>query len=155
MHVRSATSDDARLIADLNVVVQDLHYKAHPEHFTPTDSGAVVAMFSRLLANPNVWGFVAEDASGAIGYALAVRHERRASPLTRATVFLELDQIAVLPNRERKGAGSALAGAVLQLAVDLEIPRVELSVWEFNARAQRFFTSLGFAPTQRRMTKSN
>ncbi len=44
-----------------------------------------------------------------------------------------------------------MVAEVFNLAGQVGASRVELSVWEFNQKAQEFFTSLGFSPLMRRM----
>ncbi|MGI9598111.1 MAG: GNAT family N-acetyltransferase [Acidimicrobiales bacterium] len=68
-------------------------------------------------------------------------------------VFVELDQVVVVPTARREGVGRSLCTAVLDWAQAMGVDRVELSTWAFNEAAYRVFEGLGFAPTVRRMSR--
>jgi ribosomal protein S18 acetylase RimI-like enzyme len=156
VRVRGASSSpeagDARVVAELNVVVQALHAEARPDWFLPPDADAYTPVVDAWLQQENVKVFIAEDGDVAVGYIAAVVHERPARVLTRSTVFVELDQIAVRPEWRGRGVGRRLADEVFALAAEVGAESVQLSVWNFNEVAQRFFGSLGFEPMWQRMS---
>lgn len=152
VRIRAASAADAASIAALNVVVQSLHSNAHPTLFKPPDPEAFERTLHEWLARDDLLGFIAEDDDEApIGYVLVVRRSRADTALTKGADIVELDQIAVLPARQHRGVGRALAAEVFNLARQVGAARVELGVWEFNQEAHEFFTSLGFTPFMRRM----
>lgn len=67
-----------------------------------------------------------------------------------AVDVLELLDIAVLPNFQRKGHGNALLKAVIQLAKQKQIPRILLEVRPSNQAAQKLYQRIGFNITHQR-----
>lgn len=82
----------------------------------------------------------------AVGYALAVLRERPDSPFTKAVRCVELDQVAIVDDARRSGAGQLLASVVIDWARDLGVELLELSVWDFNEGARAFFDAMGAQP---------
>jgi GNAT superfamily N-acetyltransferase len=163
LSVRVATADDAAVVAELNGIVQALHHGNRPDRFPAPDAAGVTRTFERWLgpddeppARPGAAatrGWICEDGAGrAVGYVLAVLTQRDATPFTSAARWVELDQIAVREDCRGAGAGRALAAAVEAWAAELDVPEVELTVWEFNETARAFFASLGFSTRQRRLS---
>ena len=58
--------------------------------------------------------------------------------------FVELDQIAVLPEYRQSGVGHALAQCVFAYAHEVGATEIELTTWDFNGTARAFFANLGF-----------
>jgi GNAT superfamily N-acetyltransferase len=152
VQIRKATESDARSLAELNVVVQELHFGEEPGRFKPPDAASFEPVVRDWLRRPDMTAFIAEDERGAsVGYVLAVLHERPDHPLVYGRRFVELDQIAVLPDYRRCGVGRLLASCVMAFARQQGVSDVELATWEFNEGAHSFFAKLGFIPKVRRM----
>jgi GNAT superfamily N-acetyltransferase len=116
LSIRVAGPGDAGLLAQLNGIVQGPHYDAHPDRFLPPDPQRVEPLFRAwpTSGHERAWlpgrsetkGWLCEDEQGeAIGYVVAVYRERPESPFTRATRWVELDQVAVREDARGKGAG--------------------------------------------------
>jgi GNAT superfamily N-acetyltransferase len=152
VRVRRAVAADAGLLAELNSVVQRLHHDNEPDRFKPPDAAGFEPMVREWLRQPNVQAFIAEDATERpIGYLLAVVHERPGNPLVRGGRFVELDQIAVLPEYRQSGVGHALAQCVFAYAHEVGATEIELTTWDFNGTARAFFANLGFRTRHVRM----
>jgi GNAT superfamily N-acetyltransferase len=159
--VRAAGPEDAATIAHLNNIVQAPHYEALPERFHEPDERRVESVFRQLLASdgqapagPAKAWLCVDDDDVAVGYVMAVLRERPENPFTKAMRCIELDQIAVLDDARRDGAGRLLVRTVIEWARHSGVDVVELSVWDFNEGAQAFFASLGFEPLSRRQCLS-
>jgi GNAT superfamily N-acetyltransferase len=66
---------------------------------------------------------------------------------------IEIDHIVVKQEYRRHGVGKALMEGVHQWAGEMELDRLELSVWNFNKDAQDFYRGLGYEPAFVRMWK--
>lgn len=157
--VRAAGPDDAAVVAELNGIVQGIHYAAHPDRFPAPGAQRVGPAFRELLqprqaslpGHSETRGWICESTEGtAIGYVIAVKRERPESPFTSPQRWVELDPIAVREDQRASGAGRLLALAVVAWAKELGVDTLELTVWEFNRTAQAFFAGLGFEPIQQR-----
>jgi ribosomal protein S18 acetylase RimI-like enzyme len=150
--LRVATPADAAVLAGLNHHAQIVHHERVPEWFPPPGDPDVVDVLRRWLRGPAAVGFVAETDGRAIGYVLAGVHHRPATPLTREGAWIDLDQIAVVPEARRRGVARALCQQVIAHARHLGLDEVQLNVWSFNAEAQALFTSLGFESRSLRLS---
>lgn len=99
----------------------------------------------RLLADgfdrepPRFEAYLAEDAGAAIGYAIAL--ETYSSFGARPTLYIE--DLFVLPEARRRGAGSALLGHLAREALARDCGRMEWVVLDWNVSAQEFYQRLG------------
>jgi len=150
--IRKATIEEAPLIASLGAHVQRLHHEQRPDWFKPADATATVDWYREMFMNPAATIYLAEDADEALGYVIAVVHQRPDTPLGRAQTVLEVDQIGVTPSKRRRGVGRALFNAVRELADQVSADRIALTTWSFNVEAHRFFEAEGFSTELNRMT---
>jgi ribosomal protein S18 acetylase RimI-like enzyme len=150
--VRRAAPVDAAVLAGLNHHAQSLHHERVPEWFPPPGDPDVTDLLRQWLRGPGAAGFVAEIDGSAVGYALAAVHHRPATPLTAEGTWIDLDQIAVVPEARRRGVARALCAQVIAHAEELGIDEIQLNVWAFNDQAQALFTSLGFETRSMRLS---
>jgi len=92
-----------------------------------------LADFSRVLANRNCIGMVAED-QHVVGYMIYEIHKTR----------IHLMNIAVAPGSQRKGVASAMVRKLIYKLSENRRTRISLVVREGNLPAQMFFKSMGF-----------
>jgi GNAT superfamily N-acetyltransferase len=144
--VREAVADDADSLAELNVVVQELHYRHHPSCFREADMGQVADWFRRMLTSDRAHIWLAEADSSPAGYVLAIEHSREGNPFCLPRTCMEIDQIAVREDMQRKGIATRLMEQVRRKAIEKGIGTLELSSWAFNTGAQDAFRRMGFEP---------
>lgn len=87
---------------------------------------------------------VARGPDGALGYAFGM--PKRAPVNLAIERLLEVETVAVLPEARGAGIGAALMDAVRELATELAIDHLQLSVRTANEGALRFYERQGFAP---------
>ena len=150
LNIRRATSADAPVIARLNDDVQRLHVANEPRFFKLSDPDELRAWHEAFLSRPTCRAWIADVDGEPIGYAIAERRQRAPNVFSPGYQWMEVDQVAVLPEHHRRGVATALLEAVVRTAREEGIPELQLSTWEFNARAQAAFTSFGFRPMQHR-----
>jgi ribosomal protein S18 acetylase RimI-like enzyme len=142
--IRPAVVGDEALLADLNRFVQDLHLAQRPDHFRPTRWEELARWYRSLLEKPTTRLWIAEEDGLPVGYLLALVHEVPENPFVRARRWCEIDQLAVDPNRRRRGIGRALLLNALSTAKAEGISCVEATSWSFNDGAHAVFRRLGF-----------
>ncbi len=153
--VRRATFDDTPAISEMNRTPQKLHADAYPHLFKQPDAPTFpVDEVKRLMNEANYVFFIAkqDDISAGYLYAEIVRHPE--SVLQHARNSIHIHQIAVDPAFQSQGVGAALIEKTKDLAKSEGISVVNLTTWEFNKKAQRFFAKQGFATIQYRMQMS-
>lgn len=143
--IRRARPDDARALARLG---RDSFTSAFAHLYRPEDLAAFLAenhspeQVARELAKPfNVY-FVAED-DGLQGYArlvLACGWPEHA----RGHKVVELKQLYTAPGNTGRGIGAALMSKVIEAARAEGGDEIQLSVWQGNHGAQRFYARYGF-----------
>lgn len=105
-------------------------------HAQAFDRPWAAAEFDRLLTNPASFAFVA----AAAGFVLAWNSGDEAEILT----------VAVVPQRRRRGVGSALVAAAAGAAAGRGAKAIYLEVAESNAAASQLYAKLGFVEVGRR-----
>ena len=146
INVRQADRSDAELLSQLNRFVQELHFTRMPQRFKPPETGAIAEWFRSMMENPAARAWIAEAEGAAVGYIIAVTHDRPETPFCFRRVYCEIDQIAVSPEFRKEGVAKALVERVLAEARSSGIQDIELNSWSFNTEAHDAFAALGFIP---------
>ncbi|HSK24558.1 MAG TPA: GNAT family N-acetyltransferase [Egicoccus sp.] len=145
--VELATAADVDVLVELNRDVQDLHVVGEPGEFvafTAETEPAVRDELAALIDTDDHVVLVARDGQDAVGYLVAQRVERAASPYRPAETFHYVHQIGVAPSSRGAGAGTALLAAIEAAARSHGSTRVALDHWAFNEGAARFFAARGY-----------
>lgn len=112
--LRRAVASDAPALARLNTVVQRLHFEAFPDRFHEPDERRTEPFFRQVLSAdgaPNRAWLCVNEVGDAVGYVLALLRERPSNPFTKASRWVELDQIAILDNWRSLGVASTASAA--------------------------------------------
>jgi GNAT superfamily N-acetyltransferase len=132
--LRAATVDDVPTI--LALVRALAAYEREPDAVTATEADFVKHGFGE---NPRYRSLIAEDDGEAIGFAL---YFFGFSTWTGGPI-LYLEDLFVVPEARKKGAGIALMKALAKIAVDTGCTRFVWQVLDWNAPAIAFYESLG------------
>ena len=152
LQVRFARPGDAARISELNAYVHQLHVDALPGFFKQPSATTFPAEYVlEIMARPDTVMFVVEVGDRVIGYLYADVTPAMETSSTYTFDRLYIHHIAVLPEAQEHGCGTALIEAAKQEARRRGIPRLALATWDFNRRAQRFFESQGFVYYGHRM----
>lgn len=146
MRVRLATADDARLLAELNRDVQQLHVDALPSIYKPVDDLTLIEedFRSRILGQVTYYTYIVEVEGEPAGYACAEIRRRPEDAYHPARDYVHVDAISVKPEYRQSGCGRALMEAVFELARKEGMSRVALDTMAFNTGAIAFYERLGF-----------
>ena len=152
MKIRKATVEDAKTIAELNMHVQRVHADALPEIFKPAVvDDEMIELNLERLADDEATTFIAEDEGIPVGYIYALVRHRPENPFSYARDFVHVDAMSVNPEYYGTGVADQLMQAVIDLARAHKTTRIILDVWDFNARAKRFYQKQGFSTFNHRM----
>lgn len=143
--------EDPALIARLNEPVQTLHHQLFPHFFKPYEYEGIHEVTKQVMANHNVYAFVAYLEAEPVGYVLCVVKYRADNAFQYAGKSVYIDQIAVDANHRGKGVGQKLIARALELAFNLDIGLVQLDHWTLNEEAGAFFQKQGFRYYNQRM----
>ncbi len=147
MNIRKATIEDAEILARISW--QSFHeaFAEHPANH-PDDmkvymdeAFSVETIRAELAEKDAVW-FVAEIENEMVGYAKLKRFAREDGITGEKPI--ELCRLYALQNFIGQGIGKTLMLKSLEFAKDNGHDLMWLGVWEFNYRAQKFYTKFGF-----------
>jgi len=153
--VRVAVIEDADAIASLTAEVQQIHNDALPDIFkTSSDRLFSREKLATLLRDTNSTVAVAESDGEVIGHVYGVIVQRAENDFKVADKYMYIQQIGVRKDFRRQGVGRALVAFIEERAVASAVTGLQLDYWAFNTRAQGFFESCGFSPSQVMMRKT-
>lgn len=144
MMIRNALSSDLIEIAELLLVVHQLHVNAGPTIYREISPCMAVEFLASRMAEKNAYLRVAESDSEILGYCSAAIRSAVSIPLFQPRQFIYVNEIVIRPASRRDGVGCALIADLRQLARQHDTEEIELDVRNFNSGAQAFFKSQGF-----------
>jgi len=150
--IRAANQSDIPSIWELNAIVQKLHAEHVPSLIKePSDNSDFLAWFGEIIEDPNACVLIAEVSGSVAGYLYAQEVKKEASWVRPKLHYLMLHHIVIKPEHQRQGLGDGLMKALMAEAKKRGLKRIELDVWHFNRKAQKFFERYGFATFNQRM----
>lgn len=155
MKLRRATVDDAQTLSRL---ARETFYDTFVGTCTDEDMRGYLAetysveKLRQELSDPEDLVFLAETAneldpepSGPVGY-LRMKEGSEGLPSSKQWKALECKRLYVRKEFHRKGVAQLLMDHFMNYALQNHYEVVWLGVWEFNYRAQRFYSKYGFVP---------
>ncbi len=147
MTIRPAQPRDLDRVLELLAQVLELHARLRPDVFVPSTTKYSRAELTDLIADPATPVFVAADAADrVVGYVFCQwrRQAGRANMVPEESLYI--DDLCVDEACRSQGVGKALFAHVTALARARGCRRVDLTVWEGNAAARRFYEACGMRP---------
>lgn len=145
IHIRYATPEDAKLIADLS---HQTFYEAFAAQNTKENMEKFLSQQftkGKLILEVGAPGntfLLAYQGQEAVGYTkLRENTEPKSLGITPA---FEIARLYVVEQMIGKGVGKLLMQTIFDIARQRNIPAVWLSVWEKNKRALNFYNYWGF-----------
>jgi diamine N-acetyltransferase len=150
--IRKAQSSDLNAVSRLSRIVQETHAANIPSLFkTSTDDSQFCSWFKDEIDAQKSLVIVAVEADTVIGYLYATEENTSESWVTRDYRSFHLQHIIVDPSFQNKGYGHELMQTFLEDASQRGIENVDLYVWDFNDKAERFFNRYGFKTMCRKL----
>jgi ribosomal protein S18 acetylase RimI-like enzyme len=150
--IREATSNDVDVIYQIFSATDEMHRETYPDIFKQAEfPGEIKAYYLSCINNPFATLFVAEIKNKIVGAIICVLETTAEIPILMPRKFVCIENITVAEDFLQQGIGRALLKAAKAWAARHDASRIELTVWEFNKRATRFYERLGFRTIRRRM----
>lgn len=152
--VREATMDDYDVVCSLMDEVDFLHRQALPHRYqAPMGMVREEEYIEYLINDRNCGFFVAQGQGELLGYVVAFVKDTPDVPILVPCRYVLVDNMGVNPNCRQQGVGRALMARVSEWAAAQGATRMELSVYDFNTDAQRFYDALGFKSLSHKLDK--
>jgi len=135
---------DYKTIAGLNENVQNLHARLHPEMFKPFNRIEMEKALMNFLSDSSCYSYLVKHDDVAIGCAVFFIKEAKENAFHYTIRTLYIDQISVLPEHQKTGAGKLLMQKAEQLARENLIKIIELDHWTANNVAAFYFRKNGY-----------
>ena len=146
MSLEIVESRDAVVLTLMNQVVQNLHARDYPQYFKPFNYQEVYQAMQEALAKENWYAYIAFADDLPAGFVLFFIREYNENPYRYSYKAVHVDQICVLDKFQRGGVGSYLMEAVERFAQQNKVDQLELTYWEKNSQAARFYRKKGYEP---------
>jgi ribosomal protein S18 acetylase RimI-like enzyme len=145
--IRITESRNAETIAEINKTVQDIHETEYPEYFKSYDKKAVSEEITKTLDNEDWFSYIAYDNEIPIGYALFYKRQYNENSFRHKYTGIHVDQICVISEYQRRQIGTLLMNKIEEFAVEENVDQIELTYWEKNIHAKKFYEKQGFEET--------
>ena len=150
--IRNASRSDFAAITALESQIYAIHLHAHPDLIKPQfDEGLFHEYLEECLDDDNGSIFVFEENGEILGYCITRKRKYRNHRLFFDMLSLELDDICVDEKARGRQIGTQLFEAAKAYAAEIGASHLELTVWEFNKNARRFFERQEMTPRLTRM----
>jgi GNAT superfamily N-acetyltransferase len=144
--IRIVQEKDPETVAKLNRYVQEKHRELFPDSFKPYNYSSVFRALNSFLDKADTWSFIAYFQEKPVGYATVYKRNYEENPFRRGFTSLVIDQMCVEKEFRRKGVGGRLVTAIREFAEQINIDKLELTVWSQNSEAKSFYKKMGFHP---------
>lgn len=152
MQVREAKHTDTRAIADLYQALNEEHSAILPQIFSKAGRESIEWHVFSIFGNANSVILVAEDEE-IIGFAHVTFEQVRNNPMFVDRSYAWVHNLFVRKDKRRQGVGRALMEGAERWGSAKGAISMELTVWEANEDALRFYESLGFGTLNRHLIK--
>lgn len=150
MNFRVAKTSDFDTILSIQKQVHQLHVNNRPDQYKKTESMLNKTLFEELLTSEEKEVFVVVDTIP-IAYSIVTLHVTKESPIFVSKKILHINDFGVNQIYRGKGVGRYLFNKILDHSKNVEADTIELSVWEFNESAIKFYEEIGMNTKTRRM----
>ena len=149
MNIREANIMDINKIMDLEDQIFEMNYKARPDWIEKNPRNYEYK--KQLIEGNNGKIFIAEEDNKIIGLCIFYIRVISDHHMFFNMVNIEIENIYVDEKYWKKGIGKKLFEKVKIYAKENNINNIELSVWEFNENAIKFYENMEMKTRIRRM----
>lgn len=141
--IRTLGRDDYAQAAEIFAFVHTLHQANRPDIYRKTNVPLGEGEFFKMCDDPHEIMLCAVRDGKILGLARTVMRGNAGDAVTLPRVWAVMEELAVLPQAQSMGIGTALLYASEAEAKRLGAESLELMVWSFNKSAMRFYESAG------------
>lgn len=141
--IRTLGRDDYAQAAEIFAFVHALHQANRPDIYRKTNVPLGEDEFFKMCDDPHEIMLCAVRDGKILGFARTVMRENAGDAVTLSRVRAVMEELAVLPQAQGMGIGTALLYASEAEAKRRGAESLELMVWSFNKSAMRFYESAG------------
>lgn len=151
--VREAVSNDYFDISNLAIEVHNLHVKNRSDVYMDINNPLLNEHFDDLLNSDNTKLLVVEntDNKELVAYSIVKSMTTQSIPILVPRIFIFIDDFCVKSNYKKNGIGRLLFQHIVDYAKAEEASSLQLSVWQFNEDAIKFYETMGMSTRNRRM----
>jgi len=149
MNIRTAIVTDIEKILSLEDQVFEIHLKARPD-CVKNKSINYENLKNNIEGNQKKI-FIAEGNDEIIGFCIVRMYEIKNHPIFHDMTNIEIEDICVDEKHRKKGVGKRLFEEVKLFAKNNNAKFIELTVWEFNQNAKKFYENMGMKIRENRM----
>jgi ribosomal protein S18 acetylase RimI-like enzyme len=150
--IRPATPGDYARLCGLIRGLDEMHSAARPDMFRRSAKAPRSRDYiAKLIAGPSSALLVAEHGKALIGFVTVIVHDIRGLPIHVPRRVAVVDNLFVDAAHRKRGCGRALMAAACKWAHGAGARDIEVSVHEFNREALRFYETLGYRTSLRRL----
>jgi GNAT superfamily N-acetyltransferase len=154
MQIREAKQSDLKAIMDLFEELNKEHNAALPQIFRKAGRESIEWYLFSIFGNFNAAIFVAEDEEF-LGFIHVTIEQVKGNPLFENRTYAWVHNLLVKKDMRRKGIGRALMQKAQEWGSLKGATSTELTVWEFNEEALRFYDALGYVTLNRHLIKKS
>lgn len=141
--IRTLGRDDYAQAAEIFAFVHALHQANRPDIYRKTNVPLGEDEFFKMCDDPHEIMLCAVRDGKILGLARTVMRGNAGDAVTLSRVRAVMEELAVLPQAQGMGIGTALLYASEAEAKRRGAEFLELMVWSFNKSAMRFYESAG------------
>lgn len=149
--VRKAELSDLAQICELVKEVHSLHVSNRPDIYEDVDDPFTEERFRNMLEDLKTEAFLAFSGDELTAYAFVKYIPTPKIDLLKQYLVCYIDDFCVKSSYHRKGVGKKLFEYIKHRAVEKGAATLDLTVWEFNSNAIKFYESLGMKTKNRRL----
>ena len=148
--IREACLSDFDAISNLESQVFRIHLNARPDMIKPKEPFKR-DYFEACLNDENIKIFVFEENGGILGYCITRKWGYVNHHLFYDMTILDINDMCVDEKARGKNIGRRLFNQAKEYAKEIGAAKIELSVWNFNKNARKFYERLGMKERISRM----
>ncbi|XXM72372.1 GNAT family N-acetyltransferase [Lysinibacillus sphaericus] len=150
LHMREAGKKDYDAIHYIQKQVRELHTKERPDHYKMADMTLDREYYDSLIDGDHTKVFVLEDEQP-VAYSILTIKNTADRPILIPRKVAYMDDFGVDRKYRGKGVGKLFFEKIVEFAKSTGADSLELSVWEFNEGAIKFYESMNLKTKTRGM----
>ena len=153
--LRKAVLDDYPSVCKIYQEIDQRHSQALPQIFHPVQNGPArsIDTFCELISNPNILFLLAEQHTEVVGLVQVSLYNIPGMAMLVSRRYGYIEAIIVRQDHHGEGVGRALIERAEHWALENGVYEMELTVYNFNQNAIRFYEKAGYQVLSQRMWK--